>query len=257
MWVKIDDGFPFHRKAIIAGKDGRALYITALCWSSGQLTDGFIDLAAVPMLAAISEVANAEAIASHLVEVGLWEEADGGYIIHDYHDYNPDSEKVKAIRKARSEAGRRGGLASGEARQAKPEANGQAKPKQNQTPSPSPSPCSYHEEKDSPALALYREILSEWSELFPSKTQPKENNAKNVKKTATRMGDSGFTENWRAALRRASRSTFCNAGGWFQLAWFLGSEEHWTNCHAGNYDDTNGKKSEGVKRDSSGWQIPG
>jgi hypothetical protein len=94
------------------------------------------------------------------------------------------------------------------------------------------------EEEDSPALILYREILSEWSELFPDKTQPKENNAKNVKKTATRMGDSGFAENWRAALRRASRSTFCNAGGWFQLAWFLASEEHWTNCHAGNYDDT-------------------
>lgn len=137
-WVKIDDGFPFHRKAILAGKDGRALYITALCWSSGQLTDGVIDAAVVPMLCSISDVANAEATAKQLVKVGLWEIVDGDYVIHDYHDYNPDACKVKAIREARAKAGRRGGIASGSKRQAKDEANATTNEEQNRTPSPSP-----------------------------------------------------------------------------------------------------------------------
>lgn len=144
-WVKLDDGFPFNRKAIIAGKDGRAMYVTALCWTSGQLTDGFIDDAVVPMLAAVSEVADAQATAEHLVAVGLWERTPDGYEIHDYHDYNPPSDEVKAMRKARAEAGRRGGKASAGSKsqanvQANCQANVQAKAKQNSTPSPSPSP---------------------------------------------------------------------------------------------------------------------
>ena len=146
-WVKLDDGFPFHRKAILAGKDGRALYITALCWTSGQLTDGFIDNAAVPMLAAISDVANYEATVKQLASVGLWELFDGGYQIHDYHDYNPSSERVKEIRKERAKAGHRGGIASGESRR---EANDEAKQEQKRTPSPSPSPspCPVPEPKE-------------------------------------------------------------------------------------------------------------
>jgi len=158
-WVKLDDGFPFHRKSILAGKDGRALYVTALCWTSGQLTDGFIDAAAIAMLAATSDVANAEANAKQLVNVGLWEVVDGGYQIHDYHDYNPPASKVKAIRRARSEAGRRGGIASGSKRQANAQANASANSKRNPTPSPSPSPT---EDTDLGADAPTPTTLPEW-----------------------------------------------------------------------------------------------
>ena len=144
-WVKLDDQFPFNRKAIIAGKDGRALYITALCWTSGQLTDGIIDDAAVPMLAAVSGIDDAQGTAAHLVATGLWERISGGYEIHDYHDYNPSSSDVRAMREARAEAGRRGGQASAASKsqangQANAEANGQANAEQKSTPSPSPSP---------------------------------------------------------------------------------------------------------------------
>ena len=149
-WVKLDDQFPFNRKAIIAGKDGRALYVTALCWTSGQLTDGCIDDAAVPMLAAVSEVADAQATAAHLVATGLWERIPGGYEIHDYHDYNPSSGDVRAMREARAEAGRRGGLASAAS---KSQANGQANAEQKSTPSPSPSPSPIPVPSPSPVAA--------------------------------------------------------------------------------------------------------
>jgi len=35
-----------------------------------------------------------------LIDVGLWEETDGGYLIHDYLDYNPSKAEVLAERQA-------------------------------------------------------------------------------------------------------------------------------------------------------------
>ena len=94
------------------------------------------------------------------------------------------------------------------------------------------------EERDrEKARALYLEILSAWETLFPDKTQPRDNNTKNLGKIESRMKETGFREKWRAALERAQRSTFCNDSGWFQLSWFLHNDENWEKCLNGNYDD--------------------
>jgi hypothetical protein len=82
-------------------------------------------------------------------EHGLAVETPDGWEIHDYLCWNPDADEVLERRKARSEAGRRGGQKSAAGRQAKskqtpskgfskPEANAQAK--LNDCPTPSPSP---------------------------------------------------------------------------------------------------------------------
>ena len=34
-WARLDDQFIYNQKAILAGKDGRMLYLTAICWSAG------------------------------------------------------------------------------------------------------------------------------------------------------------------------------------------------------------------------------
>lgn len=172
-WVKLDDGFPFHRKAILAGKDARALYITALCWASGQLTDGYLDSAVVPTLCAVSEVTNVKEVTERLVEVGLWEREDSGYSIHDYHDYNPTAEEAIAVREARAEAGRKGGVLSGESkRKAKSEANAIANAKQNQTPFPFPSP----RERDIPTGAENAPVVpstfEQWREGYRKADNP-------------------------------------------------------------------------------------
>jgi hypothetical protein len=90
------------------------------------------------------------------------------------------------------------------------------------------------EEEDTRAFLA---LLSRWSELFPEKTQPRPNNIKLREKAVTRMGETDFRENWEAALVRASRSSFCNESGWFQLSWFLYNGENWEKCLNGNYDD--------------------
>ena len=159
MWAKIDDGFFDNPKARAAGKDGRALFLAGLCWAAGQLTGGRIASTDLALVAAKAEV-RPSATVRRLVDVGLWEPVAGGWLIHDFGDWNPDADKVAKIRHARSEAGRRGGQrsrppgskseaiasdfaqANGEANseataEAKGEANGEAKRKQKRTPSPS------------------------------------------------------------------------------------------------------------------------
>lgn len=93
-WVKLDDGFFRHPKVIRAGRDARDLNMAAWCYSSSTLTDGLIETAVLPQLAADAGVRNPKRLANRLVDVGLWEVAPGGYVIHDYLQYNPSREQV-------------------------------------------------------------------------------------------------------------------------------------------------------------------
>jgi hypothetical protein len=120
MWVRLDDGFYDHPKARAVGKDGRELYIAGLCRVAQILSDGFIPDHDLPLVAAKAEV-RPKPTATRLVTAGLWEKVDGGWLVHDYHDYNPTAEAEREKRRKRAEAGRKGGL-----RSRPPAHNGQA-----------------------------------------------------------------------------------------------------------------------------------
>jgi hypothetical protein len=138
-WVKIDDQWPNHPKARAAGKNGRALAVASWCWVAANLTDGFIATHDLPLLAAQAEVP-AKPTARRLVEVGLWDECQGGWLVHDYLDRNPSAEKVLAIREARAKAGSKGGTKSAESKaQARAQAIAAANGKPISTPSPYPT----------------------------------------------------------------------------------------------------------------------
>ena len=112
-WVKVDDQFYDHPKAIKAGRDGRDLFIAGLCYCAAQLTDGFIAAESVPLIAAKAGIPNAKKAATTLVSVGFWDSVDGGYSVHEYLEYNPSGDKIKADRAAAKEHGlREGGLAA-------------------------------------------------------------------------------------------------------------------------------------------------
>jgi hypothetical protein len=84
-WVKLDDQFFLNPKALLAGKDGRALYLTALCWTAQQSTGGLLSGASLPVLAALSDVPDWQRTARHLVDIGLWEWSSGAdYKIADW-----------------------------------------------------------------------------------------------------------------------------------------------------------------------------
>jgi hypothetical protein len=115
-WVRLDDEFAQHPKVVSLPYRGRWLHIAALCYSNRMLTDGFIPIA---MLAALCPHEREDPIdegpyqlAAELVAVGLWEKTDGGFAIHDFHQYQPSKREVlaarKRLRKARSETGQKG-----------------------------------------------------------------------------------------------------------------------------------------------------
>lgn len=85
-WVKLDDGFYLHPKAIAAGRDGRDIFVTALCWSNQQMTDGVIPAHTLPLIAALAGVADYDNAATRLVEVGLWHNHVEGWEIHQFLD---------------------------------------------------------------------------------------------------------------------------------------------------------------------------
>jgi hypothetical protein len=103
MWVKIDDQFPTHPKVMKAGLEARALFVTSLCYSANHLTDGFVTVEVTPLLTAMSQISNGDAAVKKLLEVGLWEECEGGYLIHDFLVYNPPSTKILDERRANAD----------------------------------------------------------------------------------------------------------------------------------------------------------
>lgn len=113
-WFKVDDHLYSHPKWITLPKGARGLWVTAGSWSAGQLLDGFIPEAVLPVLGGTPGEAKA------LVSVGLWREAKGGWEFHDWDTYQPtrkavmdkrakDAERLRAWRERRdSERDREG-----------------------------------------------------------------------------------------------------------------------------------------------------
>lgn len=104
MWFKVDDSFFSNPKTAMLSDGATALWLRSGSWSAQQLTDGFIPARMVPMFRGSDDSVR------ELCDVGLWERDDerGGYWFHDWSDYQPDGEEVDALRRKRSEAGKRG-----------------------------------------------------------------------------------------------------------------------------------------------------
>lgn len=158
-WVKLDDGFLTHPKVLAAGKDGRALIVSGLCYCAQGLTDGLIVDGALPMVAGAADV-KARPTAGRLVELGIWHREGhtcsscppcpaGHYLVHDYLSYQPAAEEEKRKRRELSEkraaAGRKGAR-SRWGSDSNPDSNGDGKPpdlpsqRDGSDMAPSPSP---------------------------------------------------------------------------------------------------------------------
>lgn len=119
-FARIDDGFFDHPKVLRAGEDAANLYVRALVWCNKHLTDGAIPREA---LRALTGRRDAPSLADCLVAVGLWETTAEGWSVHDFLCFNAQRKDVLAQRaelsRKRAEAGKQGGLRSGEVRKTK------------------------------------------------------------------------------------------------------------------------------------------
>jgi hypothetical protein len=85
-WVQIDDGMADHPKIMQLSHGAFRLQVEGLCFANRNLTDGF-----VPFLAAHR---HGKRFATELVKAAVWDDAEGGYSIHDFADYQPSRESV-------------------------------------------------------------------------------------------------------------------------------------------------------------------
>jgi ElaB/YqjD/DUF883 family membrane-anchored ribosome-binding protein len=121
-WVKVDDHFDEHPKFAQASPLGIALWLAGLAYCNRNLTDGFIPWSVARSLLSWEflqphpetgkelvytidygtgmrgDRVTCPFVADMLVDAGLWEEAPGGYRVHDFAVYQPSREEVLAER---------------------------------------------------------------------------------------------------------------------------------------------------------------
>lgn len=88
-WMKVDDGLFSHPKMFDAPDCAAALWLRAGSWAAKNLTDGF-----VPEGMAMRLCDDPQRAVEELVARGLWNRVDGGFVFHDWLDFNPSKEKV-------------------------------------------------------------------------------------------------------------------------------------------------------------------
>ena len=98
-WFKLDDKFDQHRKILAVGPAAAWLHVAAFCFTTRNLMDGFIPEAALAGLGGYSKV-RARKLVERLVEVNLWETRDGGWVIHDYLQWNRSRAETEQQREA-------------------------------------------------------------------------------------------------------------------------------------------------------------
>jgi hypothetical protein len=117
-WVRLDDTWCDSEAALQAGPMAAWLHVCALSWSNRGLTDGRLPASVVRRLA---DVPDPMAEAARLVEAGLWEQTDDGYVLVGYAETQPTADKVrrqraeKRARQERWQSKRRGADASRDA----------------------------------------------------------------------------------------------------------------------------------------------
>lgn len=131
-WFRLDDKFHSNQKVIAARNAAVGLYVRCGTWSADQGTEGRIPSHVALMFGTKAEIARVSA-------AGLWQPTDYGYLIRDYLEYNLSNDEVGERREKRAEAGRAGGIKSGESRRSKGEASASDSGKQieaNTNPDP-------------------------------------------------------------------------------------------------------------------------
>lgn len=146
-WVRLSDSFDDDPRIVTAGPAATGLLTMLLAFNNRNLCDGCVPLAVVRQKAI--GLADADAVIAVMVKLGLltrstWNEIECVQIHEDFVVLQPTREQVETQRQQKADAGRLGGVKSGEARRkqtrSRTEANASADVKRNRTPDPDPDP---------------------------------------------------------------------------------------------------------------------
>lgn len=210
-WAKVDDGWHSHIKVGGLSLAARGLWITALSWSCHQRSQF------VPLHFVMKETGGSKVEANELASVGLWDETDGGWVIHDWCDYQGQSVSEK-----RAEAGRKGGLRSrppkqteanvGSKAEAKPEAGPSRPfpslpdPKEQQHPQPTPATATAPVD-DNDLKQRTTTAIAEWAEQVTARAANVSNPAGLAAHLRAKARTDGTLEAIRALVAAGSTAT--------------------------------------------------
>lgn len=215
VWFRVDDHLHSHSKSIRAGTEAMGLWILAGSWSAAEESDGWVPGYMLPRLAGVG----AEALATKLVESGLWEDdwdgTEHGYRFHQWEEHQPTRAQLDARREQGRERMRRARAQGGDVRT---HSEGTADAVTPTRPDPSrPS-------KDTTAKAVDSEEFEAFWASYPNKTgkdAARRAFASALKRTDAATIMAGLAETVRlwTAERREKRytphpSTWLNAGRW-------------------------------------------
>ncbi len=94
-WVKMDDCFRDHPRFVDASSGLVGVYLSGLAYSNRYCLDGHIPATALSKIAPAETPKQRERIIAELLQRGLWEiHPGGGYVVHDYLQWNDSREVV-------------------------------------------------------------------------------------------------------------------------------------------------------------------
>jgi hypothetical protein len=87
-YVRFVPGFTRHPKRSKCGAVSSWIWVCSVDYCATFMTDGFIEMAAVPTLCPSIHRATLKRAVDILVAIGSWEPVPGGYLVHDYLKHN-------------------------------------------------------------------------------------------------------------------------------------------------------------------------
>jgi hypothetical protein len=111
MWIRLDVGLRSNPKilTLLSTKDGYPaawLYMCGLMYAGEHGTDGWIPAEAIPTFGGCYSGSYRGRYQKLLVQHGLWEPSHGGFVIHDWADFQATSEASRARSARAREAAR-------------------------------------------------------------------------------------------------------------------------------------------------------
>jgi hypothetical protein len=97
-WCAVSVRFYDDPKMVRAGRDGRDLYLAALCWSVSQETDGLIPRETLGLLGYKAGVPDVDRAVDVLIEVGAWVWEPEGPRIHAFAEWQQSAAQRRAQR---------------------------------------------------------------------------------------------------------------------------------------------------------------
>lgn len=120
-WFKVDDRLHAHPKIADVPLRAMGLWVVSGSWAAAYETDGVVPASWVHRHQSVTGESPVTVLADELVDAGLWTTGAGGWVFHDWAQYQPTRAELEAERARKAQNAR-------DSRAARSSQNGAASP---------------------------------------------------------------------------------------------------------------------------------